>query len=400
MTDFLTGLLNRTLERTPVLQRRRLSVFEPTPGMPRLAAMPPESLWPRVREQEIADQESTEFQAPPAFHPTDPTLRRPIRARSVSPLQEDEVPSSVRPLLPTTPAVGEVQRETRHDSVVPPPKQKTVKREAAAPPLSVTEPLVENETENPRPVIRSGHPQSPSSEPPITALSSVAPPARSLVTPPIEPDQRIENRARRHTTQERQVEGIPAKPTQAVVQPIAASSFLAPSARPLVSPPVDPDRSTETRAHRNEQEVENPRSATRSLRSQAPSDEPPIASSSLLAPRARSLAAPSVESGQGTESRVYRPVAQERRTKGVAAKPTQAVVQPVLLPLPRPAPVSSRPRPLTIREPAPVAPTIQVTIGRIEVRATAPTAPTRAVRSAAPKLSLEDYLRSRGGGSK
>jgi hypothetical protein len=47
----------------------------------------------------------------------------------------------------------------------------------------------------------------------------------------------------------------------------------------------------------------------------------------------------------------------------------------------------------------PVEPTIQVTIGRVEVRATLPASP-RVARPTAPKLSLDDYLKSRGGGAK
>lgn len=44
-------------------------------------------------------------------------------------------------------------------------------------------------------------------------------------------------------------------------------------------------------------------------------------------------------------------------------------------------------------------PTIQVTIGRIEVRATPPPAPSPAKsRPASPTMSLEEYLRQRGGG--
>lgn len=49
----------------------------------------------------------------------------------------------------------------------------------------------------------------------------------------------------------------------------------------------------------------------------------------------------------------------------------------------------------------PAAPTIQVTISRIEVRATpAPVAPERVAKPSAPRLSLEDYLKSRSGGGR
>jgi hypothetical protein len=48
--------------------------------------------------------------------------------------------------------------------------------------------------------------------------------------------------------------------------------------------------------------------------------------------------------------------------------------------------------------PAAPEPVIEVTIGRIEVRAVPASAPTRATRPSEPKLNLEDYLKSRHGG--
>ncbi|HEV2777780.1 MAG TPA: hypothetical protein VGX25_00110, partial [Actinophytocola sp.] len=51
---------------------------------------------------------------------------------------------------------------------------------------------------------------------------------------------------------------------------------------------------------------------------------------------------------------------------------------------------------------APVAePTVHISIGRVEVRATAePGAPSRAPASGRPRLSLDDYLRGRAGGDR
>lgn len=60
---------------------------------------------------------------------------------------------------------------------------------------------------------------------------------------------------------------------------------------------------------------------------------------------------------------------------------------------------SQHARPALTREAPPAAPPVQVTIGRIEVRATPPARAPRGQAPPAPKLSLEDYLRSRGGGS-
>jgi hypothetical protein len=44
------------------------------------------------------------------------------------------------------------------------------------------------------------------------------------------------------------------------------------------------------------------------------------------------------------------------------------------------------------------APTIQVTIGRVEIRATLPTPPSRKTLPKAPAMSLDDYLKQRSGG--
>ena len=59
------------------------------------------------------------------------------------------------------------------------------------------------------------------------------------------------------------------------------------------------------------------------------------------------------------------------------------------------------PRKETTHQPAGTNPTIKVTIGRVEVRAVAPTAPAspppRIPSSSSQKLSLDDYLRKRNG---
>ena len=69
---------------------------------------------------------------------------------------------------------------------------------------------------------------------------------------------------------------------------------------------------------------------------------------------------------------------------------------------PPPEPAVARPHPTVEVSPAPAgpAPTVRVTIGRIEVRAVPPPAPPEprpAPRSAEPALSLDDYLKLRRG---
>ena len=71
---------------------------------------------------------------------------------------------------------------------------------------------------------------------------------------------------------------------------------------------------------------------------------------------------------------------------------TSPIHQSQLVPLPDPAAASM---PTAKTEP----PTIQVTIGRVEVRAIAPPpSPRQPPQPSVPKLSLEDYLKSRSGG--
>src|ERR1017187_4208599 len=77
-----------------------------------------------------------------------------------------------------------------------------------------------------------------------------------------------------------------------------------------------------------------------------------------------------------------------------------AVVSPVVQPAVRPAP-APRPLPAIVQRERPSPPTIQVTIGRIEVRASsAPAVASRAARPSGPKLDLDDYLKARSGGSR
>jgi hypothetical protein len=61
---------------------------------------------------------------------------------------------------------------------------------------------------------------------------------------------------------------------------------------------------------------------------------------------------------------------------------------------------SSAPR-ATLRETPQQAPTIRVTIGRIDVRAvTAPAEPARETVRPQPRLSLDDYLKQRNRGGR
>jgi hypothetical protein len=75
-------------------------------------------------------------------------------------------------------------------------------------------------------------------------------------------------------------------------------------------------------------------------------------------------------------------------------KPGESIDQESAL---RPARAELRPGPESA--PAAAAPTIEVTIGRIEVRA-APTPPRTTAGPTVPVMSLDQYLRSRSGGDR
>ncbi len=85
-----------------------------------------------------------------------------------------------------------------------------------------------------------------------------------------------------------------------------------------------------------------------------------------------------------------------------AAKPARKFPAPVVRAVPRePAPPDSLEPSGAPRHhiPAPPAPAIHVTIGRVEVRAVPPPAP-KVAQPARPKLSLDEYLAQRAGGSR
>jgi hypothetical protein len=108
--------------------------------------------------------------------------------------------------------------------------------------------------------------------------------------------------------------------------------------------------------------------------------------------------APPVYSSQAAERTILRPAnpagALEWSDIGQSVVPTAQAVQPQL-----PArPVERAGPPWPQERTPPTEPTIQVTIGRVEVRAT-PSAPVATARKpTAPVMSLDEYLRSRTGG--
>jgi hypothetical protein len=83
----------------------------------------------------------------------------------------------------------------------------------------------------------------------------------------------------------------------------------------------------------------------------------------------------------------------EREPAGVAHdRPSEEAAS---LRTPSPGP----PAALAVQQLAGAQPTIRVTIGRVELRAVMPQQPTRPAVAPSPKVSLDDYLRSRNRGA-
>jgi hypothetical protein len=273
MTDFLSALLDRALDRAPVLERRRASLFEPVAGFGPSFAPPMEG-----STEEIGYVPRTLPSAPERM---EPALVHHPRA---TPSEETAAPSNVTPAPPPAPPPSIERtpfRETPRVPVTPAPNETVV----VAKRIETEERRIERETEIVRPVMRTA-------------------PA-----PPVE--------TRREAT------------------------------RPAPSPAFEAQR--------------------------------PRATDEMVAQRAEP-----------------RELALKIPVIPVAARPAKPAA---------PAPVLAQPpRPLMRIQPAEqerksAEPTVQVTIGRIEIRAVPPPWPhTAAPRPTTPKLKLEDYLRARSGG--
>ena len=115
-TDFLSNLLDRALERAPVLQRRRLSLFEPTPDTRGFSAMPWGKSWGHVEEEPASDMESWGIQDASVLPPTAPTPRRSAAAQPAMAMPESPGLDSVRSeeaIHPEAPAGNEARHESR-----------------------------------------------------------------------------------------------------------------------------------------------------------------------------------------------------------------------------------------------------------------------------------------------
>jgi hypothetical protein len=113
-------------------------------------------------------------------------------------------------------------------------------------------------------------------------------------------------------------------------------------------------------------------------------------SSDAVVPHAPAPVPPAAEPPRPS---VTAPVARQADPPRLQQRPAALGLSPQL---------ARRTAPAAPRAPMPVRgapPPIEVTIGRVEIRAVAPAAPApQRARAAGPRLTLDDYLRSRGGG--
>ena len=131
-----------------------------------------------------------------------------------------------------------------------------------------------------------------------------------------------------------------------------------------------------------------------------------LARRSRLAPRHPAPAAHTVTPSRARPEQKRENEIGDRRLRGdhsspVPAKPPATPGSPLPQPGAHAPALPVRISPAIALKTAAQEPTSHVTIGRVEIRATtAPPAPSRPARQAAPRLNLEDYLRSRAGGGK
>ncbi|HXI26413.1 MAG TPA: hypothetical protein VNG71_21345 [Pyrinomonadaceae bacterium] len=348
-TDFLTSLLDRALDRAPVLERRRPALFEP----PRTMIPLDKTLLEQTIEEKALEQDSpgqtfgrspavvSSPAAPPAHTETiRPDTRLSQPARSVAPLSI------------------ETERKT------------AVNSDRAYQSSPVDNRLTPGAREE-------------KTAPSATRAESAS--AQNLPTAPLLVSERII---------ERQVE----------IHDSIREHQLAEDDGPTPGRDLSPASPiTTVMAHRLNRERDNKTTTT------SPTNRKPEPRMSVEAIRAEEKKPPAIVAPQTFITRLASPVTQVQpiAEKKLAA-PAQKI-EPRITIEPRRAKPEAVPPIKSQRTPTAVAktagsqnssaadPTIRVTIGRVEVRATLASSQPRVTRPPAPKLSLDDYLRSRGG---
>jgi hypothetical protein len=292
MSDFLSNLIDRALDRAPLLERRRPARFEPGQEMMGAATSPFENAEMRGEEIAGSHREAERTSGSPMADgrtiispPVSPRSSLPESVEVLTTSGEGASPQRTLPPIPATPFPPGPNAAARHRETDRPHNRDEIIR------TRLIETIVEKRNE----------PAPSTSSKPEVGRKEIPPPSPSGQGNPL---------------------------------------------RPLIIQTIERERPDSARPRRGGE------------RAEAPSSMPL---------RAKPVPAP-------------QPTVAER-------------AQPRMNHSPRPAPGEQQ------RQPA--LPAVQVTIGRLEIRAVSSAAgPPRRTRAAAPKLSLEAYLQSRNGGSK
>jgi hypothetical protein len=305
MTDFFTSLVDRALDRTPVLERRQPAFFEPlTESAAAFAEKASVGTISPLQENEIV-VESTHSSSPHVIDNVSPVAHVSSRR------EETKLPPvEPQPLHPQSSHVSSNRQSERDNSILEPISHASIKEPAKA--IRVNEAGTES-----RP-------------------SSVTKPQEITVAPLRTIETIVERRVEREIVTEHAI-GKPAiKEDQTFARPA-----------PQLKTNDVRDRAAEQKQS-SKAEVKSPK----------PSKE-------------QTTIKPSTEK------------------KSVARQDSVPNVRAV----PRVESRQARKRPAS-------PPSVHVTIGRIEVRATpAPTGKSRVAQAVGPKTTLDDYLRSRGEGN-
>jgi len=405
MNDFLGSLIARNLTQAETLLPRPASWFEPSaPDLSSAAPARPEPVAGQEdpgAERELPWLESVDtilapplpaprqprtgpnqFMAPPPVAPAE-GVATTVETLPVTPLepprQPRPAPSSRRPRprpAAETPATDTLRGQAAsqpHEATAPPirPDQAPEAMQAAPTPMAPV---------TPSPVAaRRAAPQQPK---PVSQLPQPAEIAPATSSPP--PHESVVAPTASSPPSHKSVVALvpqpaPRQPRTSVLEVAPRPAEMPHAERPAAASPaskrVPPAPPAQRLAPVENTEDHEPRAAARPSAEEEVRRASPVAAATVLAPLTPGGKAPAT-----------------------AVEPVVRVVQPASL---RPAPGTLRAEQGAGPAAPEPPPTIQITIGRIEVKATPPATPTSPKRpNMPPVMTLDDYLRERANGGR
>jgi hypothetical protein len=408
MSDYLSTLAARTLRREPACEPRRAQMFEPrreTEGTPFVEESP--DRLPHAESFGLPAPGGPEPAAPPA--PQRPTVDERVSVSASAPHTEGDEPE-LRP----TPRHAEAREALRPPNTTRPLTNEADAGQTQAPQPSRTRtgpgaPAGAEQTPHGVPHVEPVRESSP----PIVARLAETPSPRQEPPSPANVNKATEPSGPRPTPHApREVTVLPHTPPAA--RETAADVRAA--APPVMTSPASSARQAPATTTRERAEAVRPEApasmADESVRERTSAVLPRAA----FVPRAERLESDAstavVDAEVALRPLTSKPSQTAQTSTGSNTGRLERLPGGALLP-PHHAPTSAESRPLLAQTPAAnvragarvessqAAPTIEVTIGRIEVRAVTPPPaipPPARQRQAPPKMSLDDYLRAHGGG--